>query len=163
MKLYEIPAIIEEVLERGFALDGETGEVWDMSDLDSLQMALEDKVEATACYVKNLDAEAAAIKAEEQNLAKRRKALEARADRTRDYITRCMVRSGTKKVETPKCLLRTRRTERVEVYDEDELPDLFKKPKLTWSADKAELKRRLKNGEAIPGCALVAGESLTIK
>lgn len=163
MRLYEIPAIIDDVLENSFHIDEETGEVFDEDDLDSLDMALDEKLEATACYVKSVEAEAEAIKAEEKRLYERRKALEKRAGHLEDYIARAMVRSGKKKLETPRCLLRTRKTERVEVLDRDEVPDLFMRVKMTREPDKTELKKRLKAGEIIPGCVLVSSESLSIK
>lgn len=163
MRLYEIPAIIDDVLENSFHVDGETGEVFDEDDLEALDMALDEKLEATALYVKSLDAEADAIKAEEKRLNDRRKSIEKRSESLEDYIARTMVRSGKKKVETPKCLLRTRKTERVEVLDKSEVPDYFMRSKLVIEPDKNELKKRLKAGEIIPGCVLVSGESLTIK
>lgn len=163
MRLYEIPAVIDAILEDGFTVDEETGEVWDESDLDALDMALDDKLEATACYVKNLTAEADALKAEAATLSERAKAKSAKAERMRDYINRSMERAGKAKLETSKCALTTRKTERVEVLDVDMVPDILKHEKVTWTPDKLEIKKRIKAGDIIPGCALVSSRSLTIK
>ena len=72
--LYEID---NEILS---CVDLETGEVIDTEKLDALQMEREKKVEAVACWVKDLKAEAEAIKAEKQILADRQKAAENKAE-----------------------------------------------------------------------------------
>ena len=60
--LYEInQAIIDCMVEN---TDMETGEILDVQQLDALQMQLEDKLEGIGCWIKNLEAEAAAYKAE---------------------------------------------------------------------------------------------------
>ena len=83
MTIYEIDRAIEALL----SVDEETGEVAFYADaLESLQMARDAKVENLACAVKNLKAEAAAIKAEEESLATRRKSVEARAERAKEYL-----------------------------------------------------------------------------
>lgn len=162
MKLYEINPIIDAILERGFAVSEETGEYWDMDDLDSLDMLLEDKLEATGCYIKNLTAEANAIKAEEESFAKRRKALEARVDRLKDYMVREMEHAGKKSVETTLCKLTTRFSERVMV-DEDALPKTYTRSTTTVKPDKTAIKKAIKLGMIVPGAALVKSTSLTVR
>ena len=56
--LYEINQAIMD------CMDMETGEILDVQQLDALQMQLEDKLEGIGCWIKNLEAEAAAYKAE---------------------------------------------------------------------------------------------------
>ena len=77
MTLYEIDHAISEAFER--AIDPETGELineeaW--AQLEALQMDREQKLENVALWVKDLNAEAAAIREEEKNLAKRRQSAE---------------------------------------------------------------------------------------
>ena len=57
MKLYEIENAILE------CIDTETGEVIDIERLNELQMERETKIENVACWIKDLKAEAEAIKA----------------------------------------------------------------------------------------------------
>lgn len=163
MRLYEINPIIDDILENGFSVSEETGEYWDMEDLDALDMLLDEKLEATGCYIKNITAEANALKAEEEQFAKRRKALEARAERLKDYVVKNMSRAGKKTVETTLCKLTTRATEHVEIYDDEAVPDKYIVTKTTVRPDKAEIKKAIKLGNIIPGCALVNSKSLTIK
>lgn len=74
MKIYEIPGALRELLDRLDA-DPDTGEV----DGDALAAYAEyqgqaaEKLEGTACYCRELNAEAEAIKAEEEHLHQRLK------------------------------------------------------------------------------------------
>lgn len=58
--LYEIDADIVN------CIDTETGEILDFDSLDALNMERDAKIEGVALYVKQLQAEAEAIKAEEK-------------------------------------------------------------------------------------------------
>ena len=63
MTLYEIRDQIARILDTGFVVDEDTGEVLaDESSLDDLKMAEEEKLENIICYRKNLLSEAKAIK-----------------------------------------------------------------------------------------------------
>ena len=77
MNLYQINEVISVILEQGLYVDMETGEVIAEDNLDDilsqLQMAELDKLENLALYVKNLEAEAEAIRSEERALQARRK------------------------------------------------------------------------------------------
>lgn len=163
MKLYEINSVIDQILEDGFAVSEETGEYWDMDELDQLEMDFDRKAESTACYIKNLEAEANAIKAEEESFAKRRKAIEGRVSRLKDYLTKELEHSGKKSLETPLCKLTTRVSERVEVYDEDAVPVTYTVSKTTVRPDKTEIRKALKLGTIIPGAVLVKSTSITVR
>ena len=74
MTLYEINQNIESALERMFTeVDEETGEVKDelVTELAELNIARDEKLEAIGCYIKNLQAEAAAILEESKQLKAR--------------------------------------------------------------------------------------------
>ena len=161
MRLYEIDNRIEEVIERGFSLDEETGEVFDADSLDDLKMARDEKLEGCGLYVKNLKAEAAAIRAEEAKLAERRHAMERKAKSLEGYMLRSMERADMRKIETARCKLTTRISRRVEVTDMDLIPDEFVRTKIERTADKAAIKAALKT-ECVPGAVLVSSMSLTV-
>ena len=82
MKIYEIPGALRELLDRLDA-DPDTGEVDGeaLAAYAEYTTAAAEKLEGTACYCRELKAEAEAIKAEEERLAKRRKALENKSER----------------------------------------------------------------------------------
>ena len=58
MNIYEINKAIEDILEDGFSVDEETGEIlFDESALNALNAEISEKIENVACYIKNLTAD----------------------------------------------------------------------------------------------------------
>ena len=82
MTLYEIKAAIMSCFTE--VTDPETGEiteeVFDQELLEGLKIQLAEKVDNVACWVKNLAAEAEAMRAEEAKLARRRKSVERKIE-----------------------------------------------------------------------------------
>lgn len=86
MKLYEIDQKIQAILD-GAEVDAETGELLlDTEELEALQMEREAKLEGVALAIKNLSAEAAAIREEEKKLAERRKVTENKVERLKGWL-----------------------------------------------------------------------------
>lgn len=162
MKIYEIPSTLRDLLDRLDA-DPDTGEV----DGDALaayteyQGAATEKLEGTACYVRELKAEADAIKAEEERLAKRRKALENKSERLKNYMMSALEAMGGK-VKGVMASVRIGKSQAVTVFDIDALPDAFKRVVTKVDPDKVALKKALKAGEVIPGAALEDRQSVVI-
>lgn len=162
MTIYEIDAQIASLLES--SVDEETGEVLvNVEALEALQMERDRKVENLALAYKNLSAEAKAIKAEEDALAKRRKSVENEAERARDYLVYVL---GGEKFKSAKVAVSYRSSESVQV-DESFIdwakvyhPDLLR---VKADADKTAIKAMLKNGEELPYTALVTNTSIQIK
>jgi hypothetical protein len=77
-------------------VDTETGEVISEEEFDQLNIDREEKIESVVLWIKNLKAEAKAIKDEEENLAKRRKSLESKADSLTRFISRILMGSKFK-------------------------------------------------------------------
>lgn len=161
MSLYEINQAILSLV------DEETGEILDIEGLAALQMEREHKIENVACWVKNLVAEGAALRAEEVNLAERRKKIERKVERLKAYLEDAL---AGEKFESTRCTINFRKTSRVEISDihaaaewadDNGLRDI-----VTYSAptiSKTELSKLLKEGREIPGCELVDGISMSVK
>ena len=162
MTLYEIRDQIARILDTGFVVDEDTGEVLaDESSLDALKMAEEEKLENIICYRKNLLSEAKAIKFEEESLSKRRKAKEAKASRLDQYIASCMRMSGRDKFETSRCKAFFRCSKSVEFDDYvfyDSAPEQYIRVKR--EADKNAIKAAIASGTLVSGAALVEKEGL---
>lgn len=162
MKIYEIPSTLRDLLDRLDA-DPDTGEV----DGDALaayaeyNAAAAEKLEGTACYCRELLAEADAIKAEEARLAKRRKALENKSERLKNYMMPALEAMGGK-VKGVMASVRIGKSQAVTVFDLDTLPDAFKRVVTKVDPDKVALKKALKAGEDIPGAALEDRQSVVI-
>lgn len=170
MNLYAINAAISELLERGFYIDEETGELIDEgieNKLAELQMAEQDKLENVALYIKNLDAEADAIRAEEKALAERRRSKEKRVDGLKSYLTDYLTENERDKFETARVKLSFRKSEVVDVDAKLFLPWAEKEDRFLRykepEVDKTELKKALKEGAAVPGAVILTRKNLQIK
>lgn len=161
MKLYEIDEKIMETFDR--AIDAETGEILDaqaFAELDSLRITRDEKIEGVLLWIKNLSAEAEALKAEKQAFEARQRQAVNKAESLKRYISGVL---NGEKFKTAKVSVTWRKSEAAE-YTGDIfcLPEdcvTFKDP----TVNKAELKKRLKAGEVIPGAELVVRNNIQIK
>lgn len=158
MTLYEIDAAILE------CIDAETGEVIDIDRLEALNMERDAKVENVACWIKELKAEAEAIKAEKQKLADRQKAAENKTESLKKWLAYAL---DGKKFSTARCSVSFRSSESVEVTEQglealmkehDELLT-YKKPE----PNKTAIKQAIKDGLSVSGVQLVQNVSTIIK
>lgn len=162
MTLYEINELIENVLANCY--DPETGEIYDeelMVQYDSLQMEKAEKVENIICFIKNLTADANAIREEEKALASRRQSALKKAEHLQSYLQFCL---QGEKFSSPKGAVSYRKSQKVEV-DENRLSEIpaeylrYKDPEV----NKTEVSKALKAGKEVPGCTLVDNVSMIIK
>lgn len=162
--LYEIDRAIEQVIETGFSFDEETGEVlFEESDLDGLQVAFNEKLEACGIWIKNQKALADAIKAEEKALSDRRKSIEKRLERMDGYVLSCLLKTPKHSVETPMVSLKTRKSTRTIIDDESEVPEEFTEQVVTVKVNKAEIGKALKAGREVSGAHLETSQNLQVK
>lgn len=160
--LYEINKVIENIIAN--AVDPETGEIiGDLSMLDELEMARDEKIENTGLYIKNLNADIEQLRAEECALQQRRKSKENRVKSLKNYMTYSLQQAGQNKFETPRLALSFRKSSAVEVEDVEKLPKEYKKIKTEISPDKTAIGKALKAGEEIAGAILVERLSLQVK
>jgi hypothetical protein len=134
--------------------------------LESMSGDLEVKATNTAFFVRNLEASAAAIKEAEAQMTARRKAIENRAGRIKDYLLASMMVAGVQKIECPHFKLAVRENPpAVEVYEPGLIPaEFMRQPEPPPPAiDKAAIKEAIKAGQEVPGCKLSRGMRLEIK
>lgn len=161
MNLYEIDRALEELV------DTETGEIVDFEQFEALQMEREKKIDNVALWVKNLDAEQAALDAEAKKMTERRDAARRKRDRLKEYLARAL--DGEKR-STPQYAVSYRNSEACELYDEPAA--------IMWlvahgyddgyvvvkeSVSKSAVKELLKKGEEVSGAVLVKRQSMSIK
>jgi len=134
--------------------------------LEGMAGELEVKATNTAMMIRNLEANAAAIKEAEAAMAARRKALENRAARVKDYLLANMLVAGIQKVESPYFKLAVRENPAaVEIYEPGLIPAQYmRQPEPPPPApDKTAIKDALKDGQDVPGCKLTRGMRLEIR
>ena len=149
-------------------VDLETGEILDTEKLDALQMEREAKLEGVALWVKDLKAEAVAVKEEADKLTARKKALDNKIDGLKNWLLMAL---GGEKLNTPRCKVYQTHSQKVAVEDEGKLIEFlktledperflrFREPELR----RDEIKKALKEGYMIPGAELEETESVVIK
>ena len=162
--LYEID---QEILD---CVDEETGEILDTEKLDALQMEREKKLEGVALWVKDLKAEAAAVKEEADKLTARRQALDNKITALKSWL---LIALDGEKLKTPRCNVYQTHSQRLAVIGDEK--DLiawlernakdprdyirYREPELR----KDEIKKALKDGVEIEYAKLEETESIVIK
>ena len=163
MTLYEIEQAMLE------CVDLDSGEVIDPAKLDALQMERTAKLESVALWIKNLESDVEAYKAEMESFAARRKAAERKIESLKAYLSNAL---DWAKFSTAKCAVSFRKSEKVELLNEDHFrswavmnhrPDLLtvSEPKISLTA----VKNALKAGELLDGSGaeLVQKNNIQIK
>ena len=160
--LYEIDQAILD------CVDMETGEIIDPEKLTALQMERERKLEGVALWVKDLSAEAAAVKEEADKLTARKKALDNKITSLKTWLLWAL---GGDKLKTPRCNVYQTHSQKVVIDDEKALIDMFmsspsgekflrmKDPEI----DKNALKDSMKQGYEYEFAHLEDTESVVIK
>lgn len=139
--------------------DQETGEILDSDRLDQLEMERDTKIENIALYIKNLTADAEALKAEKQSFAERQKAAKNKAESLKKYLANYL---AGQKFSTPKVAISFRKTSSVNVTDISQLPEEFLKF-ADPTPDKTAIKNAIKAGTTVTGAEIVEGQSISIK
>lgn len=161
MSLYGITGDLLTVIEGGMVVDDNSGEIlFDSDNLEELERDYFDKLEACGLYVKNEQAEIDAIKAEEKRLADRRRVKENKVNRLKEYMLQSMDATETKKLDTPKVYISTRKSQKVIIDNEEKIPRQF--IKVTETVNKTEIKKALKNG-TVDGAHIEEAVNLTLK
>ena len=169
MTLYDIDAQIaalDGAAEDDMLIDEETGELISVAQaLDALRMEREAKLENVACWVKNLSAEADAIREEEIRLVKRRKTAETKAANLKSWLLSAMTREDgtTDKLKTGRVMVSVKRNPPSTVVNDLLLPSTYKVAKITYQPNKELIKRELLAGGEVPGAHLEYGRSVIIK
>lgn len=184
MKLYEISANYREVLQRldevqetGSVMTGDGEILTDPQEvqseedrlkslLDSIEDVFDRKVENCTIMARELEAEAGVLKAEEARLAKRRKAMENRADGVMEYVKACFIAAGKTSLKTSLYSFTLGKPSQVvQVLDLAALPAGYIRivPE-SREPDKNAIKKAIQGGEVVPGAQLADGKrSFTVR
>lgn len=133
--------------------------------LESMDGELQAKAQNVALFVRSLEADATACKQWAKEAADRAKAIEARAERIRDYLASNLESCGVEKVSGPGIELSFRKSSAVVIDGQDLIPAEFMcvKPAPAPEPDKAAIAAALKAGQAVPGAHLEQRRTLQIR
>lgn len=165
MTLYEINDSIRAALEAIYNNVDDDGVInaGDMEALEALTIERNTKIENIALYIKELNAEAEAIKAEAAKLTKRAKAAENKAERLKNYLSVNLLSNGERNFTTARCKIGFRSSNAVTITDEAAIPKKYITKKITTAPDKKAIKEALEAGKAIKGATLETHENIQIK
>ncbi|WP_277680178.1 siphovirus Gp157 family protein [Gracilibacillus dipsosauri] len=131
--------------------------------LESINDAIEVKLDSIGKVLRNLEGQAEIFKQEEKRLAERRRTIENNIKNLKAYTEDMMIKSDIKKMDTGLFKFNIQKNPpSVQIIDESVIPKKYfipSDPKL----DKKTIKELLKNGESVEGVELVQGEGLRIK
>jgi hypothetical protein len=160
MKLYEIAPALRFALD-DIVVDEETGEILNADNLHAVEAEASDKVEATALYLRELDAEAKAAKDEADRMIARVKSMQKRSDYLKSMLLDALHATG--KVKTARVTVSIRTTKAVQINQEQAIPEAFTTKKITISPNKVLIKETISAGGCVPGCELIERESVSIR
>lgn len=160
MKLYEISDAIRAALDH-IDVDPETGEILSADALHAVEAEASEKIEATALYLRELDAEAKAAKDEADRMIARVKSMQKRSDYIKSMLLDALHATG--KVKTARVTVSIRTTKAVEIAEGANLPEAYTTVKTTVSPNKIAIKQALLDGVEVPGCHIEERESVQIR
>lgn len=160
MKLYQISDAIRQALDH-IELDEETGEILQADALHAVEAEANDKIEATALYLRELDAEAKAAKDEADRMIARVKSMQKRSDYLKSMLLDALHATG--KVKTARVSVSIRTTQAVAIDEGANLPEAYTTVKTTVSPNKVAIKHALLDGVEVPGCHIEERESVSIR
>lgn len=170
MNLFEIDAAIMRcfVTEEGEVVDTETGEIFDESYLDNLEMERQAKIRNIACWIKNLESDAEQLRAQKMLFDARMKVKANKAKSLREYLQKYL---NGEKVETSEYKIGYRTTKAKVIIDDPmqipsyfyKSPDDFTPSEREKMAKKTEIKKAIQTGVDVPGVHLEDSVSMQIK
>lgn len=153
MTLYELTAEYQQLLE--LAEDPDIPEEALADSLEALGMDIEDKADGYAKVIAQLNADAAALKAEIDRLTARKRTIERNVDRMKESLKSAMILTGKTKFKTELFSFNVQKNPVAVVIDEqyiENIPEEYLIPQ-DPKVDKQKLKDDLKAGRDLEGIA----------
>jgi len=159
MRLYEISKEFEALYEMANEAEGD-----ELIELyNELHESLSDKLENSGKVLKQLQADADALKAEEARLKQRRQVVENNIDKLKELMMSAMNSCGESKIKTQLFSFSIRASESVKITDESLLTDGYIRVKTVREPDKKAIKETLDKGVDVEGAEIVINESLQMR
>lgn len=132
--------------------------------IESAFGAITEKSNHICHFLADLGGEIDKFKAEEKRISDRRKAMENKEKRLREYIKETMLRLGAERLEAGTFTITLSPSQgSLEITDAGAIPAEYKTVEQVITIDKAAVKKALADGVDIEGAAIVPGYTLRIK
>lgn len=161
MQLYEITKNYENALNM---VDSD----WVLSDealqiLDNMDISIKDKSNWICKVLQNIEWSISSIDNEIERLNKLKKSYKSNKDRLKEYIKFNLEKMWIEKIDTDLFKISFRKSESVEITDEDTISKEYKKEITTMKVDKTSIKEALKEWKEIKWAFLKENNNLQIK
>ena len=136
-----------------------------MSNLifEFLKEELKSKSNSILKYIRNLDSEKEIISTEIERLEKIKKSKESKIKRLKEYLLNIMLQLDSKKIETDIGSYGIRKSTKVDILDEDKIPNEFIKLKTERVIDKVAIGNYIKTYGEVSGARIIENYSLQIR
>lgn len=161
MNLYEISKDIKqasEMVDEDWVITEEWLTLYDQSDL-----SLKDKAQNIAFVIQELWNKKDAIKKEAERLNWLLKSINKNEEKLKDYLSSNLQELSITKLETELFKMSFRKSESIEITDEESIDKQFIKEKITTTIDKTAIKKAIKDWLDVKGAELKVNSNLQIK
>lgn len=161
LSLYEITNAFPILMENEEMTEEDKNKV-----KEELTLLLQQKSQNIIGYARNIELTIEAMKNEEKRISEKRKMLENRVIKFKEYVKECMEKNGITKIETGLGNLTIAKNPiSVEVVNEEEIPSEYKTEIVAVKVDKTKIKNNFKETGEIPNGVniLTNNTSLRIK
>jgi len=132
--------------------------------LETVEGAIEEKLEGYAMVIRNIESDVEGLKGEEKRLADRRKTMENGIKRMKENMQFAMSSTGNQKIKGEKFTFTVQKNPpALKVLDESLIPIEFVAVTTISTVDKKAIMEHLKAGSHVPGTQISQGESLRIR
>lgn len=158
-RLYEITGQFKELAALAEGVDEDLA-VAVRDTMGAIEAEFEQKALAVSHIILNFDADAAALDAEIDRLAERKRLILSRQKQIKDYLRENMEATGITKISCPLFTITLAKGREVAVVDDEAaIPDELMRVKTEINPDKAAIAAKLKAGESVPGARLERSQS----
>lgn len=164
MNLYKISNEYQMILSETFNQETEELSENVLARLDEITDKMEEKGIAVASYIKNLEAERNAIEDAKKEMAARESRLDRKAIWLTSYLQSNMERCGISEIKSPYFVVKIKKCPfSTEIFDEESIPNEYKKTKEVVSIDRIKIKEEILAGVVIPGVRIKQNNRLEIR
>jgi len=154
----ELQTIINEIIESGGEVNEETENALIIKEGE-----LQNKSNSYGYLIKSMEYDVNTIDSEINRLEGLKRVRNNTIKRLKTVLSDSMQQFEVEELKTPTLKINFRKSQTVEILDEDLIPKEFKTVKVTTSISKAEIKKAIKNGELVVGADLINHKKIQIK
>jgi len=161
MNLLEIDNALKQVLDNGFSVDIESGEIlFDEDNLKELELTREAKLLGYAKYIKNLEAEVKALKEHKASIDDRIKAKSKKMEWLKERAVSSL--DEKESIEDVEVVMKKNKGREI-VHIINEVPQVYQRVTTKTEPDKKMILKDLKEGKELGFATIKRNPTLSIK